>query len=487
MDDVTYTEQQDKEEAIWTYFQQLLGETRARPHKLNLAAMGMNASDLSDQELPITTEETRAAIMDLPSDKAPGPDGFSALFFKKCWPIIHQDVMAAIKALERTTSRNLHLLNSATVILLPKTPDAAHPREFRPISLVHFFAKVFTKILALRLRPRLHELVSPCQSAFIKKRAIHDNFVFVRAQARLFRQTKTPALLLKLDLQKAFDSISWEFLLEVLEAKGFGRRWRNWLACLLLTANTKILVNGELTDIIRHRRGLRQGDPLSPLLFTIASDVLAALFAFADQMGALKRNRNLLPSRRISMYADDVVIFTEPDMTELNSVKLLLHCFGEASGLYTNFSKSAIIPIHCESLDTHDLATVFQCPIQAFPCTYLGMPLSDRRLCKGDLQPALDKLGSKVKGWNKGNFSLDAKLLLVKHVLSAMTVFQLMVIDPPVWLLMAIDKLRRGFLWNNDEIAKGAVVWFVGTSYADQWTLEALAFPTCRPEATLSE
>ncbi|KAM0844595.1 hypothetical protein ACQ4PT_056936 [Festuca glaucescens] len=274
--------------------------------------------------------------MDLPSDKAPGSDRYTALFFKKCWPIIGVDLMRAVHALECKTSRNLNLLNFATMILLPKSLDDVHPKDFRPISLVHFFAKLFTKILALHLGPRMHELVTPCQSAFIKDRAVHDNFVFVRAQARLFRQKKTPALQLKLDLQKAFDSISWEFLLEVLEANGFGQRWRDWIACLLLTASTKIIVNGELTTSIIHRRGLRQGDPLSPLLFVIATDILAELFAMADRAGA---------------------------------------------------------------------------PRIGSPC----LPLSDKKLCKGDLQPALDKLAGK-----------------------------------------AIDKLRRGFLWNKDELATGS-------------------------------
>jgi hypothetical protein len=132
-----------------------------------------------------------------------------------------------------------------------------------------------------------------------------------------------------------------------------------------------------------------------------------------------------------------------------------MQSFGGTSGLLTSFSKSAMIPIHCQGIDTSALAAILQCPVQSFSCTYLGLPMSDKRLCKSDMQPTLDKLARKVKGWNKGNFSLDARLLLVKHVLSAMHIFQLLVIDPPVWLIKAIDRLRRGFLWNNDELAAG--------------------------------
>ena len=115
----------------------------------------------------------------MPSDKAPGPDGFTGAFFKACWEIIKDDVMAAMNSLFTLNAQGFEWLNSACIILLPKKTDATRVTDFRPISLVHSIAKIFSKVLANRLAPRLNSLVSNCQSAFIKKRSIHDNFLYV--------------------------------------------------------------------------------------------------------------------------------------------------------------------------------------------------------------------------------------------------------------------------------------------------------------------
>jgi hypothetical protein len=450
-----FTEQEEKEDALWKYFDELIGTKKDRPHSLNFQFLGLDAINLSELDLPISSEEAKAALMEMHNDKAPGPDGFTALFFKKSWDVIVADIMRAIRAIETCRTDRMELLNDATLILLPKSPAAAHPREFRPISLINFFAKLVTKVFAIRLSPRMDELVSPCQNAFIKRRSIHDNFIYVQSQAKLFRQSKTPAIMLKLDIEKAFDTVSWQFLLEVLEARGFSLHCRDLIAALLASASTKILVNGCLTETIHHCRGLRQGDPLSPLLFDIVMDSLARMIAAADNLGALQQIGCRPLPHRVSLYADDVVIFIRPEISEFLMIKAMLQAFSEATGLHTNFAKSTFTPIHCNDIDLDALSVTLGCPVAQFPCRYLGMPLSDRRLRKCDLQPALDKLNSKVKGWIQGSFSIDARLILVKHVLAAMPIFQMLSIAPPVWLSKAMDKLSRGFFWAKDEVAPG--------------------------------
>ena len=167
--------------------------------------------------------------------------------------------MVAISAVRSRKMVDFGTLHSAYITLLPKKEGAKQPKDFRPISLVHSFAKLVTKLLANRLAPRLQQIVSPYQSAFIKGRFIQDNFMLVQQTARFLHQQKQPRILLKLDISKAFDSVSWPFLLEILQQLGFGQIWRDIMSGLLSSSSTQVLLNGIPGDHISHRRGLQQG------------------------------------------------------------------------------------------------------------------------------------------------------------------------------------------------------------------------------------
>ena len=138
--------------------------------------------------------------------------------------------------------------------------------------MVHSFAKLFTKLLADQLSNRIGDLVSINQSAFIKHLNLHDNFP-VRQLARRINTHREKGVLLKLDISRAFDSISWAFLFEVLRKMGFGSTWLKWLEIALSTSSTRIMVNGLPGREIKQARGLRQGDPISPQLFVLGMEV----------------------------------------------------------------------------------------------------------------------------------------------------------------------------------------------------------------------
>lgn len=166
-----------------------------------------------------------------------------------------------------------------------------------------------------------------------------------------------------LDLAKAFDSVSWEFLLSLLEFRGFGPKWREWISALFLTSSTKVLINSALTDQILHRKGLRQGDPLSPLLFVLVVDCLGRLMDTAQAHGVLAPHGTQTVRHWASIYADDVIIFSKPLLSEIDAVSQILTLFGNANGLKTNMVKSKIIPIQCEHIALLDIQTALGCQL----------------------------------------------------------------------------------------------------------------------------
>jgi hypothetical protein len=169
------------------------------------------------------------------------------------------------------------------MILLKKKKHPGEICDYRPISLIHSFGKLITKCLARHLAKVLDGLVLHNQSAFIKRRRIHDNFRLVQIACKELHKRKASMILLKIDIAKAFDTVSWTFLLEILAHMGFGRHWRNWISIILSTASTKILLNGQPGRRICHARGLRQGDPLSPMLFVLTMEVLNYTLLWVEQ------------------------------------------------------------------------------------------------------------------------------------------------------------------------------------------------------------
>jgi mannosylglycoprotein endo-beta-mannosidase len=284
------------------------------------------------------------------------------------------------------------LINKANIILLPKKEGAEEITDYRPISLIHAVAKIITKTLALRRTPLMYRLISACQSAFIKKRSIHDNYLYVCNLTRRFHHTKTATLLLKLDISKAFDLVRWDYLISFLAHRGFPTRWINWITSLLSSSTSMAMLNGVPLQPIQHGRGLRQGDPLSPLLFILSIDPLNRLLQKATDRGLLSKLNGRAVRFRTSMYADDTIIFLKPMVKDVSNLKLLLENFGLVIGLQTNLQKTSVSAISCSDIDLDELLTRLPVARAHFPIKYLGLPLSTRRLLRVDFQPRSTRL-----------------------------------------------------------------------------------------------
>lgn len=444
------------------HFTNIFGQPQQSTTMFNWDELELDHADLHDMEDEFSLDEIKRAIDDMPSDKAPGPDGFSGGFFKTCWNIIKLDLHAALNQLHKMDSRGLARINKALIVLIPKKQGADALADFRPISLIHSIIKIFSKLLASRLAPKLNYLVDQCQSAFIKKRCIQENFLHVQNTARFFHKTKKPSILLKLDIAKAFDSVSWTYILDMLRARGFSARWREWIAMLLRTSSSRVLINGHMSELVYHQKGLRQGDPLFPFLFILAMDPLQRMMNMATSEGVLSK----LPGRRAvlrcSFYADDVALFINPLSRDAQMIKLILTLFGQVTGLVTNLSESVALPIRCQGHDLQHIMRPLGIPLGTFPATYLGMPLLLRTLRKTDLYPLIDKFGGKTAAWKGGLMAKSGRLVLLKLALSTLATYMLSVHRLPVWVMKRLVKICRAWLWAGEQdctVGKCHVSW----------------------------
>jgi mannosylglycoprotein endo-beta-mannosidase len=251
------TGHEEKEQILLNHFSSLMGSGGAAAVDLNWEALNVNSSDLSHLEGAFSLAELKTAIDDMHVEKAPGPDGFIGGFYKKCWAIVNHDLLAAMNQMHCLKGDHWRLLNTASIVLLPKRNEAVDAKDYRPVSLMHSAAKILCKLLANRLAPELSNLVSSGQIAFIKGRSIQDNFFYVRNVIKKAHKRKAPLLFLKLDIAKAFDSLKWGFLLQVLSQMGFGQRWQNMLSLILGSSSSRILLNGSLGQPFYHKRGFR--------------------------------------------------------------------------------------------------------------------------------------------------------------------------------------------------------------------------------------
>ena len=224
---------------------------------------------------------------------------------------------------------------------------------------------------------------------------------------------------------------------------------------LLKTSTSSFLLNGAAGKKIWLRRGLRQGDPLSQLLFIIAIDPLHRLLQRATELGQL----DPIPGRdlalRVSLYADDAIIFANPVKEEIDTLMSIIHDFILASGLKVNLQKSSVAAIRCEQINLQQVLQNFGGQQTQFPFRYLGLPVTLSRLRIVHLQFILDRIRARLAGWKGRLLTIAGRRVLVRSVLSALPTFALTVLKVPKKLLAEIDKIRRRFLWAQDEKISG--------------------------------
>ncbi|XP_020412737.1 uncharacterized protein LOC109947231 [Prunus persica] len=412
-------------------------------------------ADLAAVSKEVTAKEVQDALFAIGPYKAPGPDGYSAIFFHNCWSLCRKDIEDLVFKCFSSGSVPEYL-NSTLVTLVPKIINPQSMLQFRPISLCNTLYKVVSKIIVGRLRPLMCKLVSPNQVSFVPGRQISDNiFIAQEVLHRFYRaRGKTGYIAWKIDLSKAYDRLKWSFIEQTLEEIGIGETSLQLIMSCVKNVSYRVLMNGELTASFKPQRGVRQGDPLSPYLFVLCMEKLSHIIAARVLKKEWKAVRAARSGPLIShlFFADDLILFGEASVQQAMVMKNSLEEFCELSGQQVNFEKSLL---YISANTKPDLVDQIEqtCGVtrSVDMGNYLGVPLVQGRVTKATYKGVLVKVQAKLSAWKSQLLSMASRITLIQSVVSSIPLYTMQTAKLPQALCDDLDKSSKSFLWGSSE------------------------------------
>ncbi|CAA7017042.1 unnamed protein product [Microthlaspi erraticum] len=279
-------------------------------------------------------------------------------------------------------------------------------KRMEPIALYNVYFKIISKILMLRLQPVLNDIVAENQLAFVPQRAISDNVLITHESLHYLKTSKAKIrcyMAVKTDMSKAYDRIECDFFQAVMERLGFHRRWFQWIMQCLSTVSYSYLVNGAAQGFVQPSRGLRQGDPLSPYIFILCSEVLSGLCTKSQQLGRLPGIKVSKKCPRVNhlLFADDTMFFCRSDPTSCEELMRIIGKYEVASGQKINKQKSAITFSAKTGRDTKQrVKDTLGIQREGGLGKYLGLPEHFRRKKKDLFSIIVDRIRQKAQSWS---------------------------------------------------------------------------------------
>ncbi|GKV42304.1 hypothetical protein SLEP1_g49718 [Rubroshorea leprosula] len=440
-------------EGVVKYFKGLFTEEEWQRPKLD----GINFRQLADTDndflmAKFTEEEIQNAVWDCDSTKSPGPDGFNFRVIKIMWEEIKQDVIGFVQEFHEN-GKIVRGSNSSFITLIPKVENPQRIEEYRPISLIGVMYKILAKLLANRLRKVLGKIIGEQQMAFIEGRQLMDGVVIANEVIDEAKRKRIKSFLFKVDFEKAYDKVSWDFVDYMLMRTGFTATWRKWIKECFQSSMISILVNGSPTKQFSVNKGIRQGDPLSPFLFLLVAEGLNGLMQSALDKDLYKGvrigNGNVVVSHL--QFADDTIFFGEASEENIQAIKCIMRTFELASGLKINFGKSQLMEIGTEEGWKERMAYRLCCKGGELPFKYLGIPIGGNHRKLAMWKPLMESFKKKLASWKGQNLSLGGRITLLNSVLSSLPVYLMSAYKIPKGILYSLDKIRRNFLWGGSR------------------------------------
>ncbi|KAK1325374.1 hypothetical protein QJS10_CPA01g01441 [Acorus calamus] len=417
---------------------------------------------------PFTEQEIDRVVHMLPSNKAPGPDGYPGEFYKWYWNYLKPDIIRALTHFHWTAELPISW-GSTHVVLIPKKSNPMNLKDFRPISICDTKYKILSKVLVNRLKTVLPHLVGQEQGAFISGRSIHAHLLLVQDILHsLRRRPRSKALMaVKVDLASAYDSVEWHGLIQILSQFGFPSLWIKWMKACISMVRLAVIMNGTPTNWIPMGRGLRQGDPLSPYLFVLIAEVLSAQLRKEQRVGRILgyqptpslMGQSIPEGLTHILYADDLMIVAAATPIACSTLREVLANVQKQTGLTVSWGKSSIrFSPSVPSQHQRWMSRIVRMRPAPNSWKYLGVQVYGKGSIRKGAEIVYTKVLQKLEGWKAKCLTMAGRLQLLNSVIMAVPQHLILAAAMPTSKLMDIERMMRKFLWwnNSDVIEDGS-------------------------------
>ena len=405
----------------------------------------LSEGDKESCEGEIGSGEIEAAISGLGRNKSPGIDGITGEFYRE----FRQELVPVLVRVYRQIEETGELLDSmmiGIVSIIYKKGDRNRLENYRPLSMLNNDYKILARVLANRIKGVIGTVVGNTQAYSIPGRDIADTVSSIRDTIQHMKAQNT-GIVLSLDLNKAFDRVDHKYLYRVLEAMGFGNRLIGWIKVMYDRAVSRVKVNGIITDRFRLERSVRQGCPLSALLYSLSAEPLAALLA---QNGGIKGIE--LPDGNTSLiyqYADDTTV-TVKDRESVGEVLRCVEQYGRASGAKVNLEKSEIMYVGGDRIERCEVELKERKDFIKVLGVNLG--IADKEGRDVQYEGLVNSIKKTLSFWKMRGLKLKGKVIVVNGLVISKFVYVMNVLDVPVKVSKEVERMVSEFLWGGKGV-----------------------------------
>ena len=400
----------------------------------------------------INEKEILTAIKGMQNNKTPGIDGIPKEFYEVFWDIIKGKFLLVVNKI-REFKRLTITQQQAVLKLLYKKAERDNLANWRPISLLCTDYKIITKTLANRLQLVLHEIICEDQTCGIPTRSIFSNLRLYRNIIAHAQEKRLKAFLISLDQEKAFDRVNHEFLFRIMQKFNFGESFIDWIKTIYSYNESYILLNGRLSLPVIVKRGVRQGCPLSALLYLLTAEVLAEVIRKDNRIKGYPipgKNKNV----KIQQYADDTVLI----LIDMDSVVLAfkhIARFESGSGSKLNTSKCEGFAL--QGLEKHEAQNLkktinIKWLYENQSIKLLGIKFFRNYIqtCRTNFQEQANKISDKIENLSKRSLSIRGRAIVANSLLTSKLWYIATILDIPSDILSKIESLVfKTHIWQD--------------------------------------